>query len=240
MCYIDDSPSVVTQTNERYSVRNLYTARSKEKTFLGFEELEPLTFYITVFSQDGFTPTQRRLINKWLVGRFGYKKFEVMQDEIINIYYQCIFTEQNTLYVGDKCVGLTLQALCNSPYQNMLPVTVSKPTVSEPDTLIVNNTSDIYDYVLPQMTIKCSGLQTYCSIINTSDDDREFKINNVLANEIFTVNNQTKIMTSDNPTFSFNNFNFKWLRLVNGANTLTLSGISEISITSPVYVRVGA
>lgn len=241
MCYIDNS-NINTQVNETHTIRILNTIRAKENIFLGYEALEPLTFEITVFSESGLTVTQRRLINKWLVGRNGYKKLEIQQDNLATIYYQCIFNEQSTLYVGEICMGLTLRATCDSPYQHMLPVIATKAALAEPDSITIDNTSDIYDYVYPKLTFttKPDGLQPHVSIINTSDNNREFKITDPSTNNVFTIDNQNKLMVSNNPNFNFNTFNLKWLRLINGVNVLTLSGLSEISITSPVYVRVGA
>lgn len=155
-----------------------------------------------------------------------------ISSESINItrsYYIMLDGDSN---LTTNCIQqgyVTLSFICNSPYS------YSQTFNSEVFDLSVNPTyTDITFYNLsdvelyPEINIVKIGNGDF-SIINLSDDNREFKFTNLINNEVINVLNEEQIITTSLiNTYRYSNFNDNYLKLLPyQSNTLRITGTAQ-------------
>lgn len=208
-----------------------------ESVFLGYESKEPLPFEITLVSEQKIDAYKRGKISKWLVGRNGFKKMQIVQSDLSSVIYCCIFTNLKTTYVAGYAHAFTLTGITNSPYQFEKNKVVTT-TVDTSGTLSIYNNSDIEDYIYPDVKITSTSGGDI-EIINISDANRSFKITGLSAGEKITISGKTQTLTSSASLNRIGNFNKHWLRLKDGSNALSITGSATIEFTIPVIRQVG-
>lgn len=237
ICRLDTGD--VFQLNENHTPKTLSLPRIYNRVFLGYEDSEPLTFELLLASETPIDANIRQAINRWLIRRNGYKEFRINREDYYNVYFKCIFTNQETMYVADTPYVIKVTAICDSPYQYGKPV-ITKCNSASNAGLILNNISDIDGYVFPQIKISMSSQGGDIAIVNTTDDiNREFKFEGLSGNEIITIDNARKVIVSSLGIRRIESFNKKWLRLVSGINNLEITGSANIEIEIPTIKRVG-
>ena len=105
----------------------------------------------------------------------------------------------------------------------------------------VVNTSDSYDYMIPNMVkICCGDTGGDISIYNSSDtEDSIIKFSNLASNEIITIDEFGQ-MQSSTELNRYDNWNGERLRLIHGENHLITTGdIQSISISYQNIIRIG-
>lgn len=227
------------QVAENHTIRAIALNNSYKNIFYGYETPEPFTFEITLGSEKVIDAYVRSQITKWLVRRNGYKKLKIIQADMSSIFYNCVFTQINTVYIGNLAYAITLTAVCDSPYQYENPKTFNV-NVNNNYNLTIKNTSDTLEYIYPKISFTMSAGGGNLSIINQDDNGREFKFTELSGSETINIDNQSKIITSSLGFYRLKNFNKQWLRLVNGVNSLKITGIASISIEMSVIKRIGA
>lgn len=220
------------------AIRTINPPNSFEHIFLGYDSKEVLSFEITLVSEREVDAYTRGKISKWLVGRNGYKKLQVVQQDLSSVIYYCIFTSMKTTYISGYAHAFTLTGQTNSPYQFEKNKEISETVSGSKEITIINN-SDIEDYIYPDIRITTSTSGDI-EIINLSDDSRSFKITGLSNNEIVTISGKTQTVVSSTELNRLGNFNKHWFRLKDGANNLQIKGSGIIKFTIPVIRQVGA
>ena len=210
--------------------------------FLGVSQSAPLTFDIDFVSPTAIDGNVRSIINKYLFGQTGYKKLQIMQCDLSNVYFNCFLVNPRNIYTGNENIGYKATVVCDSPFAWEFPKTVSKTygeTITS-DTFNFFNTSADNDYMYPNITFKTNALGDSISIVNESDGDREFEFTNIDALETVTVDNDRQIVTSSSGENRLGDFNKKWFRLVSGKNVLSVSGgLESFTMTYQLARKVG-
>lgn len=232
-----DSGSI-NQKNESHELRTSVRSDTGEHTFLGYDSSEALTFEVIIASENPIDSYTRASINKWLVGRRGFKEFRINNAEYSGVYFRCVFTEQETVYIGGLPYAMKLTAVCDSPYQYEKDAVVTK-TISGSGVISLYNRSDIDGYVYPKIWFKMSPAGGNFTIVNASDESRSFEFTSLAGDEEITVDNKSKIITSSTGFYRLGAFNKKWLRLADGMNILNVTGNAQIRLDVPVVRRVG-
>jgi hypothetical protein len=230
-----------TETTETWSPRTGIASQSNRRVFWGYEPPEPLSFQLTIASQTPIETYQRRAINKWLIGRRGFKKLIIIQPDLSEVSYNCIFTEARVVYLAGFAYAMQLTVLCDSIYQQ------GKDTYKafyvynvETDINIMNN-SDIDDYVYPDIKIKMGASGGGIAIINNTDNERKFEITNLAGDEVIELSGEYRTITSSIGLNRVPNFNGKWFRLCYGLNQcVTVGDDCEVTIRIPKYIRIGS
>ena len=201
------------------------------------------TYQFSIISQNPIPDVIRREMLSWLVGRKQYKKLIIHQPDIEKYYYNCVFTNTEIIYVNGNCHGLRLTAEFDSPYAHGDPTSVT--VGSGENTVIINNKSDIIDEYTYPIVEFCGRDKSYSSsfvsITNMTDDkNRVFSLVNLLHDEVITVDNETKYISSSMGGEKLSNFTSKkWLRLRKGFNELRIKSNGDVTITCPQYVLIG-
>lgn len=215
----------------------------------------------SIVSQYPISDVIRREVLSWLVGRREFKPLKIHQPDLDAYEYRCVFTDIQIIYVNGHCHGFRLTANFDSPYQHGEPVTTEELTVSGSQTIQLINQSDILDdYVYPTIKFKASTASTLdaeavawarsqkgvevgnydiCVINETDSTSRRFIFAGLMPNEVITVDNEIKHISSNISGEKLTNFNKNWLRLRQGENLLNISMNGTVEITCPTYVALG-
>lgn len=93
-----------------------------------------------------------RELSSWL-NRSDFLKFKLLDDEYINLYFECSFNI-NLIKLNGDIIGLELQMTTNRPFALMEPRTIKLSTTEMNETKIIYDVSDKEGYIYPYMEIK--------------------------------------------------------------------------------------
>ena len=226
------------------SISEQYLYRLPKPYFYGRYYQSCLEFDFTVGSFNYIDGQTRHAIESWLLGRHTYLPLRIVQDDIGDFIFNCIITQASQNYVGNLNYGLTLHAKCDSPWATQVQPTLTKTYADAlmSETFTYLNSSAYDGYNRPSITFTMGSMATYFSIINASDNNREFRFDTLTPLETITVDNERGIITSSiSGQLRISNFNKNFLRLVQGVNNLTLSGyITNFTLDATFFKGIGA
>jgi len=214
--------------------------RRPKSLLLGVQQTPVLEIPITINTRYELSSTEDSVISNWLFGNMNYKKLQILQPDMQYVYFNCIFTEKETLRVGNIIRGYNATIVCDSPFAWEYPRTVTKSygaSYIAYDNFIINNTSDNADYTYPELTITVNAFGGSLSITNVSDvsgsSARVFTLTNLPANEVITVDNDLQTISASPSGTNFLPYftDYNWLRYVKGENNFVVEG----SVSSLVF-----
>lgn len=194
------------------------------------------THQFSVISETEIPDFIRREILSWLIGRSRFKKLQIHQTDLQEYYYNCVFTDAEIIYVNGRCHGFRITANFDSQYAYGEETKWTGGAGTH--TITLENKSDIKDgYVYPIVEFTGGSID----IVNSTDDaQRHFMFSGLNSDEIVTVDNEMKHISSNAGGTKLENFTSKkWLRLRPGYNTLTVVASGKFTITCPHYAMIG-
>jgi len=202
--------------------------------FYGASQVSGLSFPCAITSPDEIVADESRFISNWLFGQMTYKKLQIVQDDMLGSYFNCFLNNPQTLRIGNKIHGYQFEVVCDAPwawaFEKTLTKTYTDAWVS--DEMAFINTSDNNDYVYPELVITHGSLSGDITIMNATDDHREFILTGLTSGEVITMDNDRGIISSSEGLLRMDNFNKNWFRLLPGYNSLHFYGrITSVDIT---------
>ena len=204
----------------------------------------PLEFDLSVGSYDPIPGFDRGKISQWLLGRGNFKKLQICEDDISNVYFNAICTSAKTLYVGNVNRGLKLHFRCDSPWAWEYPKTITYTFTGDQ---IKNfyfdfyNSSDSNEYLYPIVDFTLNNIGNSISIENTTTGEPPFIFSGISPNEHIIVDNSLKTIVSSTGLLRLNYFNKKWLRFIEGNNRIhVISAIGTLKLTYSFARKIGA
>jgi len=174
----------------------------------------------------------------WLTGHDEYLWLEVEQEDLEYVRYHCMISELSIVEDANIPWALKAKVTCDSPYAYMYPQ-VFEYTVSGTKTISFYNESSHNGFYMPKLQILLNSGGNF-SIKNMSDNNREFKFQNIPASiSRIDVDNDLGIITNNQDLNVYPYFNFKFLRLVKGENVLKLTGTGTLKIICEFPINVG-
>ena len=228
------------------NIKEEWLYRREAPYYYGRYYQEPLEFDLTVGSFSPIDGATRSAINGWMVGKTTYAPLRIVQDDISDIVYNVILTKSEHIYVGNLNYAMTFHARCDRPWGLYYPPVFSQTFSGEYSSLTFDymNSSIYSGYNKPIISFSMGGSSAsplFFSLINHTDEDREFKFTGLNTYETITVDNDKGIITSDIEILRMANFNKKFFRLRRGNNNITVSGhMLNFSITSVFAKGIGA
>lgn len=210
--------------------------------FYGVKYNSKLSFPVAFFSPDEVTAVDISYIQQWLFGDLQYRNLAIVQPDMDGIYFKCIFTDPQIIKAGNLIRGISGTAICNSQWAFTYPRTITYEYGSAPSDTEIRffNNSHYKGYNRPIVSFKMDSSGGDLSVVNESDDSREFLFESLSARETITTNSSLGQVQSDLGLRRLSNFNKNFLRLKNGLNVLKVTGnISELSITYEFVRRLG-
>jgi len=239
-----DSSMIKSPAGAEIEVFKKYTYRRSRPYLYGTSPTPVLEFPITISSSQYIDASTRSLIEAWLFGHKGYKKFQPIQSDLSNIYYNVLLKNPKTVYVGNLQMGFECTAECDAPHAWQVEKTTTKTYSGSSivsDTFGFYNSSADNDYLYPELVITTNVSGCNVSLTNNTDGGRVFSFSDIAANEVLTVDNDRQIISSSTGlTNRLGKFNKKWFRLLPGNNNITVAGgISSIDIVYSFAKKVG-
>lgn len=231
----------------------------------GVQQTPVLEFTATVTSPSMLTSVDAELVQSWLFGQMNYKKLQIMQNDMQDVYFNCFLTQPKILRSGNFIRGFDFTVHCDSPWAWTFPKTISLTNNFNGNTFAFHNQSNSAYYLYPKLDILLTGgTDKGVKITNITDNGRVFQLYGSIANprnyvnpyEGFTIDNDKQIFQAySGATFTNNKlnisnailspgrldiFNCNWLRFVPGQNLLIAEGnISNVSMTYQFARKIG-
>jgi len=209
--------------------------------FYGATPSPVLKFDMSAFSKEEIDADFFRLIQKVFFSSKKYKKLQIVQEDMAEVYFDCILNDPKIIRVGNLLRGISFTVQCSSPFAWKFPKTTTysytQPTINE--TIVFNNSSDDNgSYLYPKNVITMNSFGGNISITNLSDNNRVFSFTGLSSGEIITIDNSLQIISSSTGLKRLGNFNKKFLRMIPGVNTLRIQGaIASLATTCQFVSR---
>lgn len=217
--------------------------RKSKPYYLGRIQQPVLEFELTFGRAQIVSGMDRDLISKWLFGRSGYKKLQILQDDLNGAYFNCFLTKPEPLYIGNLNYAFKCTVVCDSPFGyreaktwSASPIELYSDEGNTLSTVYIDSSED--DYLYPTISIETGfvGSPPYTiTIINQNEIDsngfyRTFQLTNIELGTWITVDNDLQIISAFQsplpPDVSvlerqiFSDFNKKWFRFLPGINNI--------------------
>lgn len=207
-----------------------------------YEDCLETTIQICKFSCDSdieeITPTEFRELTRWL-NRKSFKKFKLLSEEYIDIYYEAIINV-GRIEMDGRLFGLELEISTNRPFALKESKTITIENFVQNGKHSINDVSHEEGYIYPYTEIAVSesgNLNIYNAIEN-----RSTYIANCVAGEVITMDYPV-IQSSISSHNIQNDFNWNFFRVANtfenSRNDLTISLPCTIRIKYSPIVKVG-
>lgn len=168
-----------------------------------------------------FDQYEESMITKWLLKTDGYKSFQFNQEGYEDIFYN-VYINLSPHQIAGKTVGFDLEVTSDCAY-GFSDIITRKAVISSSAPLTLNVHSDINTYILPY--VKINGKGDFCISNDRDESQKATEVKNVLR-EIIMDSDTDMISGISSP----NDFNWHFLRLVDGINTITINPGSEVEI----------
>lgn len=201
---------------------------------LGVQQSPVLEFDVSLNSPREITSVDLGIIQAWLFGHKQYKKLQIVQSDIQEVYYNCFLKNPRVNKDGNIIRGIRATVVCDAPwgwtFDKTKTYSYSSGDINE--NIIFNNISDDNGYLYPTVQFTMNEFGGNFTITNSSDGGRQFIFTDLTQNEVVTVNNDLNIISSSLGLRRLGSFNKKWFRMVRGVNQINFSGnVSEVKFT---------
>jgi len=227
-------------TGTSFSILRSSLRGGQSFVYMGREARDPMPMQLSLVSDKPLDSAMQGAIHKWLIGHDGYKELRIVQADMSTLRIGCIFYELNYLQVGNDTVGVSVEGECDSCYFRGNDIHITRS--GESGSFQVQNTSDVNEYIFPEMKISMPSGGGSFSFINETDNSRESVFDTLSGDEEILLDNFRKIIVSSHGFRRLSNFNKKWIRLLPGKNTFSFAftgGSGKIEMRIPVYRMTG-
>jgi phage-related protein len=206
--------------------------------------VEPMLEFPVKFTTDSnnLTAVDVEKIGKWLFARKNYATLKIIQDDISDVNYNCLLIKPQILRIGNLIRGIDCVVHCKDAWglSNIKTYTYNFTSPASSVPVSHNNQSDYIGYTYPTLVITMADTGGDISIINSSDNSREFSFTGLLASEVLTIDNDLQIISSSTGLRRLSNFNKKFFRLKSGLNILSVTGaVDQIKVSYANAKKIG-
>jgi phage-related protein len=207
--------------------------------FHGLEKTAPLQYKLTICNKDGsfIDSYKERDLKKWLCKK---KRFwlQIDQDDMYDIFYNCIFINPRKISIGKYSGGMTFDVICDSGHAWSSLKQKTYTTSSGTLTFNLNNSNDYDEYELKPLFEITPLINGNLSITNNTTNNT-LTLNNCVTSESIIIDNLKNIIKSSSGRVLLDDWNKKFIYLKNGINNITLTGNFSIKISYRLPIRVG-
>lgn len=166
-----------------------------------------------------FSQYEESQIAQWLLKQDGYRWFQFDQKGYEDIYYR-VQINMIPHQIGGMTVGfdLTVVSDCGYGYSEEI---LKEYTLNKDKPIRLDIHSDINSYILPYISLTGSGkfyISNDSDLLQNKSNGKATELQLQNTTQAITMNSDTNIITGIS---SANNFNWYFLRLVNGVNNIT-------------------
>ena len=174
----------------------------------------------------------------WLTGHQEYKWLYIDSPDSRMYGYRCIITDLKVTVYGSVPWAMTAHVTCDSPYAYLESKDITY-NISGTRTINIYNESSLNGFYYPQVSfIRSSG--SSFSVRNVSDNNKGPVITNIPGSVgLINIDNEHLVVSNDQDLNLYEGFNFQFLRLLRGRNTLTVTGNGRFTMTCEYPINVG-
>ena len=217
--------------------------RRPKPYFYGTSYDEVLSFPLIFGSYNEIDGMKRDRIHRWLFGQLAYAKLQIVQDDIVPFYYNCMLLNPEATYVSNLNYAYKCDVVCDAPWAWDFEKTKTETWPgNDPvdDSFTFYNNSGNNDYLYPVTVLTLNAIGEDVTITNQSDDNRAFAFTGLSNSEAVTIDNDRQIITSSTGLRRLSKFNLKWFRFIPGNNTIHVSGgVSSFAMTYQFARKIG-
>lgn len=196
---------------------------------------EPLEFDVSFYFDQSFDHEKLRETTRWLL-QDTYKPL-VFSNHPNRILFAVPVGSYQLVHNGLKQGYLNLTFRCNAPHAYTAFVSDTRNLSDNPDggtDLQFSNNGDMDTQPIIQIHKVGNG---NISFTNLSDGGKKMSIHNLLDDEKITIDCQNKEITTNTGFNRYDDFDFNWLNLIYGSNTINVEGTCHLKyiIQSKIY-----
>jgi len=211
--------------------------RRAQPYFYGATPAPKLQFSFSAFSENEMDAEFFQLVQKWLFSPRTYRKLQIDQPDVRDIYFNCLLLDPKLNRVGNLIQGFSCEVSCDSPYALKFPeVTTYTYTTTVVDSTVTyyNGSDDTGSYLYPSsLVVSMNNTDGGFTITNLDDSNRVVSFTGLLGNEVLTISPLYQTISSSTGLKRLANSNKKFLRLVPAVNRLRIQGnVASIVMTN--------
>lgn len=238
------------ETGMNHETIEEYTGHDPVPKFLGDSWRSKLTPVATIIKDPRiyanrndmyFTEHECREVLRQLTGFHGYKKMQLLSYELDEpLFFNIRVVNVKYKKVNGKTAGILLEMECDSPFAWSHEFHYTFHASPSSNIILFNHSDNLYDYLLPKVTIKADSGLSNLTITNISDQNRTTVFRSVSKGEVITMDSRHNTLSSSNPNrIVSNDFNMRFIRLVPNKNEFTVSHPVQISFGYVLPRKVG-
>lgn len=191
----------------------------------------PLEFTLVFGAMQELDRFEMEDIARWLTGSNEYRWLSIDQPDMELMQFRCIVTQLTPIFNGWLPFAFEATIRCDCPYAYSYPF-YKQYTINGTRSILFRNESSVNEYIRPLLTFSPSSGTTSISIVNKSDNNREFSIKNIPSGSVVEVDNNNGIIQDISPYKRnlYGGFNLNFFRFVHGDNTINVSGSGTLTI----------
>lgn len=201
---------------------------------------KPLQFKLVFGSERALDRYELEDIGFWLTGHQDYQWLSIDQPDMELYQFKCLITELTPLSHGWLPVAFEATVTCDCPYAYGF-MFEKQHQINGETAILFRNESSVREYIKPDISFAPAAGTSSISIVNHSDNDREFLIKNIPTSDgvLLAVDNSNGIIRE--LTYGYNlydGFNLNFFRLVHGDNALTVTGNGILTVSGRFLYNV--
>lgn len=157
-----------------------------------------MTFPLTIGSTEHLSDYEVDAILGWLTGHNTYKYLEYVDGDHY-VRYKCFINNVSSVYINGLATAFNCDIVCDSQFAYEYPIKQEFLVDATESTVNFFNRSSYNGYLKPKLEVQFADTCNTLSIVNESDNNREFKINyfDRVVNDENTVNYSYDTTLSD-------------------------------------------
>lgn len=201
---------------------------------------EPLKFSLIFCGEEPMDRYQLQEVSDWLTGYQDYQWLTICQPDLEHIRFRCLIQNLTPVSVGWYPVGFEAPVICDCPYGYSYPFR-KKITLPTDKPVRFHNSGTAHVKLKPEMRVTLQEGCTGFSAKNLTTGE-ELALSGLPEGGCsFVIDNENEILTAgDGVTDLYNGFNYSFLSLARGDNTLEFTGDGEVEISGMFQYNVGA
>lgn len=241
ICSFDGEYTTATGGDAEFNV--VKSPDSDKFNFYGAQYNTPLEWTFSIIKNpcilkndsktDDFSNEEERIINKWLARRDGYHWLNFCQDENEDDILYKVQIKVRPRQVAGKTIGFDLTVTADSAF-GYTPLQKKKATINKTKPLVLHIDNDTDNYILPKVTIQGQGnfyIANNNDVEMSASKNKAPKFTDILSSDKILMDSENKFLNG----ISFDKFNCRFLRLVDGKNVITTDSESDINLE--IYYR---
>lgn len=190
----------------------------------------PLEFDLLFGSEHPFDRYELEAVANWLTAHQQYQWLSIDQKDLANVQFRCLITSLQPVTYAWLPVAFKAHVVCDCPYAYSYPFEYEYKLNGE-TSILFRNESSTREYFKPIVTyLPTDG--TTLKIVNESDNNREFLLENIPSAAHVTINNTSGLIEDKVNGYNlYEGWNKKFIRFVHGDNVLKATGYGTLTIS---------